>query len=45
MQAAAHLRLVEMEVQELAHRIDLSLHPDISSSVLIALGLDLKEEK
>ncbi|KAG1892934.1 uncharacterized protein F5891DRAFT_986314 [Suillus fuscotomentosus] len=44
MQAAAHLKLVEMEAEELAHGIDLSLHPDISPSVLIVLGLDLEEE-
>ncbi|KAG1843694.1 hypothetical protein C8R48DRAFT_618502 [Suillus tomentosus] len=44
-QAAACLKLVEMEAQELARGIDLSLHPDISPSVLIASGLDLEEEQ
>lgn len=45
MQAAAHLKLAEMEAEELARGIDLSLHPDISPSVLIASGLDLEEEE
>ncbi|KAG1868741.1 hypothetical protein C8R48DRAFT_598239 [Suillus tomentosus] len=44
-QAAARLKLVQMEAEELARGIDLSLHPDISPSVLIALGLDLEEEQ
>ncbi|KIK42783.1 hypothetical protein CY34DRAFT_58396, partial [Suillus luteus UH-Slu-Lm8-n1] len=44
-QASARLRLAEMEAQELARGIDLSLHPDISPSVLIASGLDLEEEQ
>ncbi|KAG1738072.1 uncharacterized protein EDB91DRAFT_1249369 [Suillus paluster] len=44
-QAAARLKLVEMEAQELACGINLSLHPDISLSVLIVLGLDLEEEQ
>ncbi|KAG1832385.1 hypothetical protein EV424DRAFT_1469546 [Suillus variegatus] len=35
----------EMEAEELARGIDLSLHPDISPSVLIASGLDLEEEE
>ncbi|KAG2113416.1 uncharacterized protein F5147DRAFT_744141 [Suillus discolor] len=44
-QVAARLKLAEMEAAELACGIDLSLHPDISPSVLIVLGLDLKEEE
>ncbi|KAG1738452.1 uncharacterized protein EDB91DRAFT_1249364 [Suillus paluster] len=43
--SAARLKLAQMEAEELAHGIDLSLHPDISPSVLIASGLDLKEEQ
>ncbi|KAG1812886.1 uncharacterized protein BJ212DRAFT_1448064 [Suillus subaureus] len=45
MQAAVHLKLAEMEAEELACRIDLSLHPNISQSVLITSGLDLEEEQ
>ncbi|KAG1844729.1 hypothetical protein C8R48DRAFT_617802 [Suillus tomentosus] len=44
-QAAARLKLAEMEAEELTRGIDLSLHPDISPSVLIASGLDLEEEE
>ncbi|KAG1805425.1 hypothetical protein EV424DRAFT_1544390 [Suillus variegatus] len=44
-QAAACLKLAEMEAEELACGIDLSLHPNISPSVLIASGLDLEEEE
>ncbi|KAG2066498.1 hypothetical protein BDR04DRAFT_1129977 [Suillus decipiens] len=45
MQAAACLKLVGMEAHELACGIDLSLHPNISPSVLITSGLDLEEEQ
>ncbi|KIK34019.1 hypothetical protein CY34DRAFT_18005 [Suillus luteus UH-Slu-Lm8-n1] len=39
------LKLVEMEAEELTCGIHLSLHPDISQSVLIMSGLDLEEEQ
>ncbi|KAG1725918.1 hypothetical protein EDB19DRAFT_1897703 [Suillus lakei] len=45
MQASAHLSLAQLEAEELERGIDLSLHPDVSPSVLIASGIDLEEEQ
>jgi hypothetical protein len=39
----ARLRLVQLEARELQQGHDTSLHPDISPSSLISLGLDLEE--
>ncbi|KAG1789918.1 hypothetical protein EV424DRAFT_1549952 [Suillus variegatus] len=44
-QAGARLRLAELEANELERGIDVSLHPEVSPSVLIASGLDLEEEQ
>ncbi|KAG2030871.1 hypothetical protein BDR03DRAFT_936546 [Suillus americanus] len=43
-QASACLSLVQLEAEELERGVDLSLHPDVSPSVLIASGMDLEEE-
>lgn len=45
MQAAVPLKPVEMEVHQLQEGNDMSLHPDISPSVLIATGIDLESEQ
>jgi hypothetical protein len=39
----ARLQLVQLESRELQQGCDASLHPDISPSTLISLGLDLEE--
>lgn len=44
-QASARLKLAELEADELKCGIDVSLHPEVSPSVLIASGLDLEEEQ
>ncbi|KAG2144236.1 hypothetical protein DEU56DRAFT_937900 [Suillus clintonianus] len=44
-QAGARLKLAELEAEELAHGVDVSLHPEISPSVLIAAGLDIEDEQ
>jgi hypothetical protein len=44
-QASTRLSLAQLEAEELEHGIDLSLHPDVSPSVLIASGRDLEEEQ
>ncbi|KAG2107192.1 uncharacterized protein F5147DRAFT_746009 [Suillus discolor] len=43
-QASARLSLAQLKAEELECGVDLSLHPDVSPSVLIASGIDLKEE-
>ncbi|KAG1846735.1 hypothetical protein F4604DRAFT_1884128 [Suillus subluteus] len=44
-QAAVRLKLAEMEACQLQDRTDMSLHPDISPSVFIAIGIDLESEQ
>jgi hypothetical protein len=44
-QAGTRLKQAELEAKELEQGIDVSLHPEISPSVLIASGLDLEEEQ
>jgi hypothetical protein len=44
-QAGARLKLAQIEAQELMDGLDISLHPELSPSVLISLGLDLEEEQ
>ncbi|KAG1729494.1 uncharacterized protein EDB91DRAFT_1239214 [Suillus paluster] len=44
-QAGAHLKLVQLEAKELEQGADVSLHPEVSPSILIGLGLDLEEEQ
>ncbi|KAG2358779.1 hypothetical protein BDR07DRAFT_1452576 [Suillus spraguei] len=44
-QASAHLSLAQLEAEELERGVDLSLHPDVLPSVLVASGMDLKEEQ
>ncbi|KAG2365204.1 hypothetical protein BDR07DRAFT_1449868 [Suillus spraguei] len=44
-QASAHLSLAQLEAKELERGVDLSLHPDVSPSVLVASGMDLEEEQ
>jgi hypothetical protein len=41
----ARLQLVQLEARELQQGRDASLHPDISPSSLISLGLDLEESQ
>ncbi|KAG1795019.1 uncharacterized protein HD556DRAFT_1442348 [Suillus plorans] len=43
-QAAVRLKLVEMESRQLCEGNDMSLHPDVSTSVFIATGIDLESE-
>ncbi|KAG2127505.1 hypothetical protein DEU56DRAFT_872776 [Suillus clintonianus] len=44
-QASARLSLAQLEAEELERGVDLSLHPDVSPSVLVASGMDLEEEQ
>ncbi|KAG2086104.1 uncharacterized protein F5147DRAFT_748645 [Suillus discolor] len=44
-QASARLNLAQLEAEDLERGVDLSLHPDVSPSVLIASGIDLEEEQ
>ncbi|KAG1788775.1 uncharacterized protein HD556DRAFT_1433970 [Suillus plorans] len=44
-QAGAQLRLAKLEAHKLEHGVDVSLHPEVSPSVLIVSGLDLEEEQ
>lgn len=44
-QAAVRLQLAEIEARELQEGNDMSLHPDISPSVFIAIGIDLENEQ
>ncbi|KAG0693366.1 hypothetical protein DFH29DRAFT_985501 [Suillus ampliporus] len=44
-QAGACLKLVQLEVWELERGVDVSLHPEVSPSVFVGLGLDLEEEQ
>ncbi|KAG1838304.1 hypothetical protein DFJ58DRAFT_718771 [Suillus subalutaceus] len=44
-QASARLSLAQLEAKELERGVDLSLHPDVSPSVLITSGMDLEEEQ
>ncbi|KAG1720353.1 uncharacterized protein EDB91DRAFT_1240417 [Suillus paluster] len=44
-QAGAWRKLAELEADELQCRVDVSLHPEISPSILIASGLDLEDEQ
>ncbi|KAG2029135.1 hypothetical protein BDR03DRAFT_1018860 [Suillus americanus] len=44
-QAAVRLKLVELEERQLQEGNDISLHPDISPSVFITTGIDLKSEQ
>ncbi|KAG2357826.1 hypothetical protein BDR07DRAFT_1379859 [Suillus spraguei] len=44
-QASARLSLAQLEAEELERGVDLSLHPDVLPSVLVASGMDLKEEQ
>jgi hypothetical protein len=37
--------LARLEADELERGVDLSLHPDVSPTVLIASGIDLEEEQ
>ncbi|KAG0696318.1 hypothetical protein DFH29DRAFT_984642 [Suillus ampliporus] len=41
-QASIRLELSQLEGQQLSHGVDTSLHPDISPSVLVAVGIDLE---
>ncbi|KAG2137460.1 hypothetical protein DEU56DRAFT_945875 [Suillus clintonianus] len=41
-QASVRLELSQLEAQQLRQGIDASLHPDVSPSVLIAVGIDLE---
>ncbi|KAG0693725.1 hypothetical protein DFH29DRAFT_985427 [Suillus ampliporus] len=41
-QASVRLELSQLEGQQLSHGVDTSLHPDISLSVLVAVGIDLE---
>ncbi|KAG2362627.1 hypothetical protein BDR07DRAFT_1451060 [Suillus spraguei] len=43
-QASACLNLAQLKAEDLECGVDLSLHPDVSPSVLIASGIDLEEE-
>jgi hypothetical protein len=45
MQAAVRLQLAEIEARELQEGNNTSLHPDISPSVFIAIGIDLESEQ
>ncbi|KAG2352679.1 hypothetical protein BDR07DRAFT_1497866 [Suillus spraguei] len=44
-QASACLNLAQLKAEDLECGVDLSLHPDVSPSVLIASGIDLEEEQ
>ncbi|KAG1781169.1 hypothetical protein EV702DRAFT_1177489 [Suillus placidus] len=44
-QAGARLSLARLEAEELECGVNLSLHPDVSPSVLIGLGMDLKQKQ
>ncbi|KIK42376.1 hypothetical protein CY34DRAFT_83691, partial [Suillus luteus UH-Slu-Lm8-n1] len=44
-QAAIRLQLAEIEARELQEGNDMSLHPDISPSIFIAIGIDLESEQ
>ncbi|KAG1781389.1 hypothetical protein EV702DRAFT_1177583 [Suillus placidus] len=44
-QVGARRKLAELEADELQCGVDVSLHPEISPSVLIASGLDLEDEQ
>ncbi|KAG2353921.1 hypothetical protein BDR07DRAFT_1454304 [Suillus spraguei] len=45
MQAGAHLKLVQLEAKELEGGADVSLHPEVSPSIFVGLGLDPEEEQ
>ncbi|KAG1819100.1 uncharacterized protein BJ212DRAFT_1446228 [Suillus subaureus] len=45
MQAGAHLKLTQLEAWDLERGVDLSLHPEVSPSVFVGLGLNLEEEQ
>ncbi|KAG1866770.1 hypothetical protein F4604DRAFT_1928071 [Suillus subluteus] len=45
MQAGACLKLAQLEAKELERGADVSLHPEVSPSIFIGLGLDLEEEQ
>ncbi|OAX31006.1 hypothetical protein K503DRAFT_704426, partial [Rhizopogon vinicolor AM-OR11-026] len=44
-QAGARLKLVQIEAKELETGLDVSLHPELSPSILISSGLDLEEDQ
>jgi hypothetical protein len=44
-QAGARLRLAQLEGLELESGADVALHPEVSASVLIGMGLDLEEQQ
>jgi hypothetical protein len=44
-QAAVQLKLAKMEARQLQDRTDMSLHPDISPSMFIAIGIDLESKQ
>lgn len=39
------LKLAQLEAQELEKGVDVSLHPEVSPSVFVGLGLDFEEEQ
>ncbi|KAG1845339.1 hypothetical protein F4604DRAFT_1688751 [Suillus subluteus] len=41
-QASVRLELSQLEGQQLSHGVNTSLHPDVSLSVLVAVGIDLE---
>ncbi|KAG2341246.1 hypothetical protein BDR05DRAFT_977033 [Suillus weaverae] len=45
MQAGAHLKLAQLEAQDLERGVCVSLHPEVSPSVFVGLGLNLEEEQ
>jgi hypothetical protein len=45
MQAAVRLKLAEMEACQLQDGTDMLLHPDISPSMFIAIGIDLESKQ
>lgn len=45
MQAGVRLTLAQLEAWDLERGVDLSLHPEVSPSVFVGLGLDLEEEQ